>query len=118
MLYCHYCTAWVLKCVAPFCVNLHNQWKYRRENFEFCSSKKVCLNSIFDLNRVIGCIMLLTFMLHSRRVLRLAPVFIPQQPELLTLGDDMHVGFASSTYCTTYSAPNTFTLKKTLIGNR
>ncbi|CAM9154206.1 unnamed protein product, partial [Sphacelaria rigidula] len=40
------------------------------------------------------------------------------EPELLTLGDDMHVGFASSTYCTMYTQPNAFTLRKTFIGDR
>ncbi|CBJ29686.1 non-ribosomal peptide synthetase modules [Ectocarpus siliculosus] len=40
------------------------------------------------------------------------------EPELLTLGDDMHVGFASSTYCSIYTAPNSFTLRKTFIGDR
>ncbi|CAN0332812.1 unnamed protein product, partial [Laminaria digitata] len=40
------------------------------------------------------------------------------EAELLTLGDDMHVGFASSTYCSVYTAPNTFTLRKTFIGDR
>jgi len=30
----------------------------------------------------------------------------------------MHVGFASSTYCSVYTAPNAFTLRKTFIGDR
>lgn len=30
----------------------------------------------------------------------------------------MHVGFASSTYCSTYTQPTAFTLRKTFIGDR
>lgn len=47
-----------------------------------------------------------------------APCSLLVQAELLTLGDDMHVGFASSTYCSVYTAPNTFTLRRTFIGDR
>ncbi|CAM9583172.1 unnamed protein product, partial [Discosporangium mesarthrocarpum] len=40
------------------------------------------------------------------------------EPELLTLSDDMHVGFASSTYCSIYTAPYSFMLRATSVGKR
>lgn len=36
----------------------------------------------------------------------------------MALGDDTHVGFPASTYCSVYTAPNAFTLKNTVIGDR
>ena len=59
------------------------------------------LNRLFRSSHVVCCVVCISF-----------------QPELLTLGDDMHVGFASSTYCSVYTAPNAFTLRKTFIGDR
>lgn len=57
---------------------------------------------------------------HFRRLFFFFPFVVAQlfQPELLALGDDTHVGFPASTYCSVYTAPNTFTLRNTVIGER